>query len=68
MPLAQIAQFTRYVAADPDGVDERLTLLTQHRARVLDQLEQLNQSLTVIDQKITDYTRRTQSHVHYGSD
>lgn len=58
MPLARIAQFTRYVAADPDGVPERLALLQQHRERVVAQIERLNGSLAVIDQKIADYRRR----------
>jgi DNA-binding transcriptional MerR regulator len=58
MPLARIAQFTRYVAADPECVAERLALLQQHRERVLAQIERLNRSLAVIDQKITDYARR----------
>ncbi|WGW10537.1 MerR family transcriptional regulator [Saxibacter everestensis] len=61
MPLATIAEFTRHVARDPDGVPERLALLRQHRAHVLKQLEQLSQSLAVIDQKITDYGRRARN-------
>lgn len=58
MPLATIAEFTRHVARDPDGVAERLALLQRHRGQVVAQLEQLNRSLMVIDQKIADYSSR----------
>lgn len=58
MPLATIAEFTRHVARDPEGVPERLALLQQHRGQVIEQLDQLNRSLAVIDQKIADYSRR----------
>lgn len=61
MPLAQVAEFTRLVASDPDGVPERLDLLQEHRAHVIQTLEQLTQALAVIDQKITDYTHRAAS-------
>lgn len=62
MPLAQIAEFTRLVASDPEGVPERLELLHKHRAHVIRTREQLTQALTVIDHKITDYTHRAASH------
>lgn len=62
MPLARIAEFTRLVASDPDGVPERLELLQEHRAHVIRSLEQLTQALAVIDEKITDYTHRAASH------
>ena len=62
MPLARIAEFTRLVASDPDGVPERLELLQEHRAHVTRTLEQLTQALAVIDQKITDYAHRAASH------
>lgn len=58
MPLATIAEFTDHVARDPDGVPERLALLQQHREQVIEQLDQLDRSLAVIDQKIADYSRR----------
>lgn len=47
MPLAQIAEFTRLVASDPEGVPERLELLHKHRAHVILTREQLIQALTV---------------------
>lgn len=58
MPLAQIAEFTRRVSTDPDGVPERLDLLRTHRAHVRAQLEAWSRSLAVIEGKIYDYTRR----------
>jgi len=61
MPLAQIAEFTEYVARDPHGVPERLAMLNDHRALVAQRIAQLENSLTVIDQKIADYTQRITS-------
>ena len=58
MPLAQIAQFTAWVAQDPDGVPERLALLQEHRTHVIDQITTWQHSLDVIDQKIRDYAQR----------
>lgn len=58
MPLARIAEFTRLVASDPDGVPERLALLQQHREHVISQIEAWNDSLTVIDGKVRDYSQR----------
>ena len=58
MPLATIAEFTRWVAADPGGVIERLELLRRHRDHVRDQIAEWATSLEVIDGKIEDYTRR----------
>lgn len=57
-PDESISEFTRLVARDPEGVTERLDLLLQHRERVSAQLDQLTQSLAVIDQKIADYSFR----------
>lgn len=56
MPLAQVAEFTAWVAAAPDGVGERLQLLTEHRGRVLDEQRRIADSLAVIDQKIATYS------------
>ena len=58
MPLARIAEFTRYVAADPAGVPERLALLEAHRANVVARLAAWQDSLALIDGKITDYRIR----------
>lgn len=58
MPLASIAEFTRWVAEDPKGVPERLALLRQHRAQVRERQAQLRESLAVIDRKIADYAAR----------
>ncbi|WP_218184572.1 MerR family transcriptional regulator [Nigerium massiliense] len=60
MPLAAIADFTRLVATDPDGVPERLALLQQHRDRILAQRRILEDSLQVVEQKIHDYQARLQ--------
>lgn len=58
MPLGRIAEFTRLVALDPDGVTERLSLLTDHRVHVREQIAAWQRSLDVIDGKIADYRRR----------
>lgn len=58
MPLARIAEFTRLVARDPDGVPERLALLRAHRLHVQAQLDAWTRSLQVIDGKIGDYAGR----------
>lgn len=58
MPLAQVAEFTRLVGCDPDGVPERLELLTTHREHVKAQREQLEESLSIIERKINDYQQR----------
>lgn len=58
MPLAQIADFTRLVARDPEGVPERLALLERHRRHIEQQLDAWRSSLMAIEAKIEDYTRR----------
>lgn len=58
MPLTRIAEFTRLVASDPDGVPERLALLEEHQAEVLKRLRAWQNSLTLIEQKIADYRSR----------
>lgn len=58
MPLARITEFTRLVAADPEGVSDRLALLEDHRATLVVQLRAWQDSLALIDQKITDYRAR----------
>ncbi len=58
MPLAQIAEFTAWVASDPAGVPERLALLQAHRAAMLEQIASWQASLAVIDRKIADYRSR----------
>ncbi len=58
MPLARIAAFTRLVAADPDGVPERLAILRHHRATLVARLADWQASLDLIDRKITDYQDR----------
>lgn len=58
MPLTQIAEFTRLVATDPDGVSDRLDLLRRQRHTVQNQIATWNASLEVIDGKIRDYDGR----------
>jgi len=62
MPLAEIAEFTRLVRRDPEGVAERLDLLKAHRSALLARMERLALSLEVIDGKIADYSLRIRSH------
>lgn len=58
MPLASIAEFTRLVATDPDGVPERLALLVDHRDAVHAHIVAWQRSLAVIEKKIDDYRQR----------
>lgn len=58
MPLARVADFTSWVARDPDGVAERLALLREHREHVVAERRRVDRSLAVIDQKIADYNER----------
>lgn len=58
MPLAGIAEFTRQVRRDPDGVAERLALLREHRGAIQARMDRLARSLAVVDGKIADYSAR----------
>ena len=58
MPLARIAEFTRLVQQDPDGVPERLALLRDHREAITERMARLTLSLSVVDGKIADYSAR----------
>lgn len=66
MPLTQIAEFTRLVASDPEGVPERLELLQEHREQVQNQITGWQKSLAVIDTKIRDYTGRLEEDADIG--
>ncbi|MFJ3957189.1 MerR family transcriptional regulator [Arthrobacter sp. NPDC090010] len=59
MPLSTIAEFTRLVQSDPEGVPERLQLLRAHRAIITEQIARLNRSLAVVESKISDYSARS---------
>jgi len=59
MPLTRIAEFTRQVLRDPEGVPERLKLLRDHRAVLAAEIGRLNASLAVVDGKIADYRARS---------
>ena len=58
MPLARIAEFTRLVQQDPNGVPERLALLRDHREAIIERMARLALSLSVVDDKIADYSAR----------
>lgn len=58
MPLARIAEFTRLVQQDPNGVPERLALLRDHREAITERMARLALSLSVVDDKIADYSAR----------
>ena len=60
-PLTGIAEYTRLVQQDPDGVPERLALLRGHRNVITEKIARLERSLGVIDGKIADYTDRLDS-------
>lgn len=58
MPLKKIAEFTKLVRQDPEGVPERLALLRDHRKVIVGNIARQTNSLRVIDGKIEDYSSR----------
>ena len=61
MPMTQIAEFTRFVRQDPDGVSERLAILRRHRDTIVTSIAALTRSLDVVDGKIADYSARLEA-------
>ncbi|NEZ59913.1 MerR family transcriptional regulator [Adonisia turfae] len=55
MPIRQILQYATLLRQHPDAVQERRALLEAHRQTVVQQLQELQENLTVIDWKIQHY-------------
>lgn len=55
MPIEDVRAFVELVRADR-GIASRIELLSSHRKRVLDRLDQLGKDLAVIEWKIAAYT------------
>ncbi|YAL83129.1 MerR family transcriptional regulator [Dermacoccaceae bacterium W4C1] len=55
MPVAQMKEFTGLVAVGASTHGRRMTLLSQHRLRLLEQLLVLREDLAAVDDKITHY-------------
>lgn len=59
MPIRDIRRYTDLARQGEHTTPERLALLVEHRERVRSQLAEMQQSLDVIDFKITGYERFT---------
>jgi DNA-binding transcriptional MerR regulator len=58
MPIRRVREYAELVRAGEGNERERLALLEEHRAAVLEQLEQVQRSLEAIDFKIDLYRER----------
>jgi DNA-binding transcriptional MerR regulator len=58
MPIATLRDYTELAARGDDTADARLELLLRHRISFLARLEEMQQSLEVIDRKIELYTEQ----------
>ncbi|WP_285043292.1 MerR family transcriptional regulator [Plantibacter sp. LMC-P-059a] len=58
MPIATLRNYTELAARGDDTADARLELLLRHRISFLARLEEMQQSLEVIDRKIELYTEQ----------
>ena len=58
MPIRRMREYADLVRAGEGNEEERLALLEAHRAAVLDQLEQVQRSLTAIETKIDFYQEK----------
>ncbi|TCJ35350.1 MerR family transcriptional regulator [Parafrankia sp. BMG5.11] len=59
MPIRQIARYAALVRAGHGNETERLELLTAHKERVTERLDEVRRHLTAIDTKIDIYRERT---------
>lgn len=57
MSIAEMLRFAELVRGGPETVADRLDLLKQHRTEILEQIESLQSTLIVLDQKIGAYER-----------
>jgi DNA-binding transcriptional MerR regulator len=58
MPIATLRDYTELAARGDDTAEARLELLLRHRISFLARLEEMQQSLEVIDRKIELYTEQ----------
>jgi DNA-binding transcriptional MerR regulator len=58
MPIRLIREYARLVHEGEGNEDERLALLEQHRAEVLERLAEVERNLELIDFKIDLYRRK----------
>jgi DNA-binding transcriptional MerR regulator len=58
MPIATLREYTELAARGDDTAEARLELLLRHRISFLARLEEMQQSLEVIDRKIELYTEQ----------
>ena len=61
MPIKEIRRYAELVAAGPGNEKERLALMEEHRAVVLDRLAEVQENLKVIDYKIDVYRGRLEA-------
>lgn len=66
MPIRDVKRYAALVRADDDNDLERLTLLRDHRQRVLAQLAETQDHLGAIDRKIGIYVDRLEKRGHPG--
>ena len=55
MPIRDIQEYTRMALDGDHTIEERLTLLREHRVTVLDQMAELQDNLDHLDGKISWY-------------
>jgi DNA-binding transcriptional MerR regulator len=55
MPIRELTRYVELVGAGPGTEPERLAMLLDQRARVIDQIAELQLALSTIDYKITTY-------------
>lgn len=55
MPIRQLQQYALLLQQQPDAVTERRVLLEDHRQAILENIQKLQENLTVIDWKIQHY-------------
>jgi DNA-binding transcriptional MerR regulator len=55
MPVREMRRYAELVRLGPSTVDERLRLFEEHRARVLERIEELHRDLAAINFKIDLY-------------
>ncbi|EIV93061.1 MerR family transcriptional regulator [Frankia sp. QA3] len=58
MPIREMARYARLAGAGEGNEAERLALLTEHRRRVLERLDEVQRNLVAIDTKIAAYQER----------
>lgn len=60
MPIAEIQRYFTLVAAGPATIDERLALLSEHRANLQRRLDEMGFAMAVLDYKIAGYRKNTE--------